>query len=242
MTGHLAWIELVLQDSPSDLDIDTGNESLNSTEAYKLREVCMKIAIVFDCEFLCAEGSQRRFWCGAQDPDPVIAQIGAVRLGLEGAYPILGTHRSYVRPMDRSGRQYAIDPFFTRLTGITPEIIAARSVPLDQALRDIDTFSDGARLWSWGKDELNMVAISCYVEGIAPPILASRFDNAVKLLLAAGMPIEDLARTPSNKLAEYYGVDHPPLQDHDALDDALSVACTLRHLLLAGKLTSSAFG
>ena len=202
----------------------------------------MKTAIVFDCEFLCAEGSQRRFWCGAHDPDPVIAQIGAVKLGLEGSYPILDTHRSYIRPMDRFGRQYDIDPFFSRLTGITPEEIAARGVPLGQALQDVDAFSDGAPLWSWGKDELNMVAISCYVEGIAPTIPAQRFDNAVKLLLAAGMPIEDLARTPSNKLAEYYGVDHPPLQGHDALDDALSVAYALQHLLLAGKLNPSAFG
>lgn len=201
----------------------------------------MKTAIVFDCEFLCAEGSQRRFWCGAHDPDPVIAQIGAVRLGLDDPFPILDTHRSYVRPMDRFGRQYDIDPFFTALTGITSDVIAARGVPLSQALQDVDAFSNGARLWSWGKDELNMVAISCYVEGIAPVIPAPRFANAVKLLLAAGMPIEDLARTPSNKLAQYYGVDHPPLQGHDALDDALSVAYALQHLLLAGKLQPSAF-
>lgn len=201
----------------------------------------MKTAIVFDCEFLCVEGSQRRFWCGAHDPDPVIAQIGAVKLGLEGSYPILGTHKSYIQPMDRFGRQYAIDPFFTRLTGITSGIVAAQGVPLNQALQDVDEFSDGALFWSWGKDELNMIAISCYVEGIAPKIPARRFDNAVKLLLVAGMPIEDLAKTPSNKLAEYYGIDHPPLQGHDALDDALSVAYTLQHLLRAGKLKPSAF-
>ena len=37
----------------------------------------MKSAVIFDCEFLCLEGSQRRFWCAAIDPDPVIAQVGA---------------------------------------------------------------------------------------------------------------------------------------------------------------------
>jgi len=86
-----------------------------------------------------------------------------------------------------------------------------------------------------------MVAISCYVAGIEPVIPASRFDNAVKLLLAAGMPVEDLAQTPSNKLAEYYSVDHPLLRGHDARDDALSVAYTLQHLLRDGKLSVSAF-
>jgi hypothetical protein len=64
----------------------------------------------------------------------------------------------------------------------------------------------------------------------------------VKLLVAAGMPVEDLARTPSNKLADYYGVEHPDLQAHDALDDARSVAYTLQHLLTTAKLQPSAFG
>ncbi|WP_137931037.1 3'-5' exonuclease [Mesorhizobium comanense] len=201
----------------------------------------MKSAIIFDCEFLCLEGSQRRFWCAAHDPDPVVAQIGAVRLGLEDDFPLIATHKSYVRPIDRFGERYALDPFFSQLTGVTETDIETEGVTLKQALSDLDRFSAGARFWSWGKDELNMMAISCYVAGIQPSIPATRFDNAVKLLIAAGMPIEDLARTPSNKLAEYHGVDHPPLRGHDALDDALSIAYTLQHLMKAGKLRPDVF-
>jgi hypothetical protein len=201
----------------------------------------VETAILFDCEFLCLEGSQRRFWCAAHDPDPVIAQVGAVKLGLERDFPILDTFRKYVRPVDRHGKQYALDPFFTELTGITEENIEGEGVSLKEALADFDAFSDGATCWSWGKDELNMVAISCYVAGIPSPIPASRFDNAVKLLLAAGMPVEDLARTRSNKLADYYQVQHPPLRGHDALDDALSVSYTLQYLLKCGQLKVEAF-
>jgi len=105
----------------------------------------------------------------------------------------------------------------------------------------VDDFSGGSRFWSWGKDELNMIAISTYVAGIEPTIPPQRFDNAVKLLLAAGMPIEDLARTPSDKLADYCSVDHPPLKGHDARDDALSIAYTLQHLLNTGNLKLEAF-
>ncbi|MER8695191.1 exonuclease domain-containing protein [Mesorhizobium opportunistum] len=201
----------------------------------------MKTAIIFDCEFLCLEGSQRRFWCAAHDPDPVIAQIGAAKLGLEGDFPLLGTHKAYIRPVDRFGQRYALDPFFTKLTGVTEEDVETKGVELGAALAEIDRFSGGARFWSWGKDELNMIAISCYVAGIQPSIPATRFDNAVKLLIAAGMPIEDLARTPSNKLADYYGVEHPPLHGHDALDDAVSLAYTLQHLMLTGKLRPDVF-
>ena len=201
----------------------------------------MKTAIIFDCEFLCLEGSQRRFWCAAHDPDPVIAQIGAVKLGLNGDFPIVDTFKAYVRPIDRFGNRYVLDPYFTKLTGLTEETIEAEGVLLQDALVKFDNFSDGSRFWSWGKDELNMVAISCYVAGIQAPIPAHRFDNAVKLLLAAGMPVEDLARTPSNKLADYYNVQHPPLQAHDALDDALSISYTLQHLMKGGKLRPEAF-
>ncbi|SCB12795.1 3'-5' exonuclease [Rhizobium hainanense] len=201
----------------------------------------MKTAIIFDCEFLCLEGSQRRFWCAAHDPDPVIAQLGAVKLSLEEGFPILDSYKAYVRPIDRFGDQYALDPFFTTLTGITEESLNTEGISLQDALAGLDLFSSGARFWSWGKDELNMMAISCYVAGIQPSIPAHRFDNAVKLLLAAGMPVEDLAKTPSNELSHYYGVQHPPLRGHDALDDALSLSYALQHLLKAGRLRPEAF-
>ncbi|MDI5929762.1 3'-5' exonuclease [Rhizobium leguminosarum] len=201
----------------------------------------MKTAIIFDCEFLCTEGSQRRFWCGAHDPDPIIAQIGAVKLGLESEFAILESYKAYVRPIDRFGNRYELDPYFTDLTGITDEVIETEGATLQDALSRIDNFSGGARFWSWGKDELNMMAISCYIAGVEAPIPAHRFDNAVKLLLAAGMPIEDLAKTPSNKLADYYNVEHPPLRGHNALDDALSLSYTLQYLLKAERLRPEVF-
>lgn len=164
-----------------------------------------------------------------------------MKLGLDGGFPLLDTFRAFVKPVDRFGKPYALDPFFTALTGITDDDIRAQGISLHDALAAADEFSAGARLWSWGKDELNMVAISCYVAGIQPPIAAHRFDNAVKLVIAAGMPIEDLAKTRSNSLADYFGVEHPPFQAHDALGDALSVAYALQHLLRAEKLHPDAF-
>ena len=105
----------------------------------------MKTAIIFDCEFLVTENAQRRFWCGPYDPDPVIAQIGAVKLGLEGDFPILDTTRIYVKPMDRDGNRFSIDPFFTKLTGISEQNIEQEGVSLHDALNDVNQFSDGAQ-------------------------------------------------------------------------------------------------
>lgn len=169
----------------------------------------------------------------------MIAQIGLVKLGFEDDFPVLETLRAHVIPCDRHGERIALDPFFTRLTGISDADIDADGVPLAQALDNTEAFAAGAKLWSWGKDEFNMVAISCYVAGIAPPIPATRFGNACDLLLKAGMPYEDLKKTRSNQLADYYRIEHPALRGHDALDDALSVAYVVRHLLAEGALQPS---
>ena len=201
----------------------------------------MDCAIVFDCEFLTSEGAPSRFWCGPHDPDPIVVQIGMVKIGLTEDCPVLETARLYVVPRDRKGGKIGLDPFFTRLTGITDAKIDAEGLPLAEALTAVADFAGGARLWSWGKDEFNMIAISCYVAGIPPVIPVGQFGNACALLERAGMPYEDIKRTRSNQLADYFGIDHPPLRGHDALDDALSVACVVQALLQQGKLQAADF-
>lgn len=200
----------------------------------------MTNAILYDVEFLVSPGAPQRFWCGPRDPDPVIAQIGAVKIALAGDFEIIDTYMTIVRPKDRFGAPAAIDPFFSTLTGLTAERIAKDGVPLAQALDRLKDFADETVMWSWGKDEINMIAISCYLEGIAPPIPARQFGNACRLLLKAGMPYDDLIKTRSNTLAAYFGLpsDHTA---HDALGDAMSVTDVVRHLLHTGALQPGDF-
>lgn len=201
----------------------------------------MTHAILYDCEFLTAPGAPMRFWNGPSDPDPIIAQIGAVKLSLDGDYPVAETLRLHVIPRGRAGERVALDPLFTRLTGVTEAILDADGIELAEALARLDAFSAGAPLWSWGKDELNMIAVSCWIADLAPPLPPDRFRNACDLLLAAGMPQDDLHKTRSNTLSAYYGIEHPPVQAHDGLGDALNVAYTLQHLLRRGALSPAAF-
>lgn len=201
----------------------------------------MRHILVFDWKFLTAEGAPSRFWCGPYDPDPVVAQIGIVKIGLEADFPVLDTLRLHVIPRSRQGDRYVLDPFFTKLTGIAEDDIEREGTSLEQALEKTREFASGTKLWSWGKDEFNMVAISCFVEGLVPPIPATQFGNACQILLRAGMPYEDMKKTPSNRLASYYQLECPPLRGHDALDDALSVSCVIQHLLGQGALKMSDF-
>ena len=98
-------------------------------------------------------------------------------------------------------------------------------------------FAQGARLFSWGKDEFHLIAIGCYVASINPPIPATRFGNACDLALAAGMPYETIQKTRSNRLPACFGLATPPLRAHDAADDARAVAIAVRHLLMTGALS-----
>ncbi len=201
----------------------------------------MTHAIIFDCEFATIEGSQRRFWCGPYDPDPVVVQIGAVRLDLSGTFDIQQEFRVFVRPRTRHGDAQRIDPFLTELTGITDQEVQEKGLFLPDALAALAELSAEAGFWSWGKDELNLLAISCFVEGIAVPMSATKFRNVCTLLLKAGMPYEDIQKTRSGRLAHYFGLSAPVVRNHDALDDAVSLAFVLRHLLREGKLHSDDF-
>ncbi len=106
----------------------------------------MSTAIFFDCEFPCAECSQRRFWCGAYDPDPVVAQIGAVKLSLDQNFESLATLRLHVVPRDRERATMALDPFFTRLTGISEKVLATEGRSPQHALSNLERSSEGAQV------------------------------------------------------------------------------------------------
>lgn len=193
-------------------------------------------AIVFDCEFLTAPGAPQRFWCGPGDPDPVAAQIGAVKLALTREADILATWEQVILPPCRDGETSGVHPFFAKLTGIDADRIAREGVPLQVALRGFDQFAEAATFWSWGKDEFNLLAISCYVAGVAPPIPVTRFGNATRLFAAAGFDQDTIHGLRSPGLPAFLGLEITGLQAHDALGDAMAVAVSLQHLIREGRL------
>ena len=198
--------------------------------------------VIYDCEFATAPGAPQRFWCGPEDPDPVVFQIGAVRLSLEAPFEALDRFEVLVCPRDRRGGVIDLHPLNAKLTGVTPERLAAEGVDLAEALDRLAGFAGQDMLWAWGKDEFNMVAISCYVAGIAPPIPATRFGNAPVLFLQAGIEAEVIHGLRSNTMLEHFGLSLPDARGHDALGDARMVAEVLRQLLTEGLLLSLAGG
>lgn len=197
-------------------------------------------AIVYDCEFATAPGAPQRFWCGPEDPDPIVFQIGAVRLSLEPPFENLARFEVLVTPRDRNGAPLELHPLNASLTGVTPERLQAEGVDLGEALGMLAEFAGEDMLWAGGKDEFNMIAVSCYVAGIAPPLPVTRFGNAPTLFQLAGVPIEVIHGLRSNTMLDHFGLTLPDARGHDALGDARMVAEVLRHLMAKEWLPPSA--
>jgi hypothetical protein len=196
----------------------------------------MDHAIVLDCEFLSATGAPRRFWNGPFDPDPTVVQIGAWRLALEGDFALTASFRQLIRPVDRYGQPVTLDPAFADLTGLTDARLAVEGADLAMALDDFARFADEAMIWSWGKDELHLMAITPWIAGIPAPLPAQRFGNACRLLLKAGVSYDVLQSLRSHTLCAHFGLTPPAGTAHDASHDAQGLGLVLRHLLQTGRL------
>ena len=196
-----------------------------------------RVAVFYDCEFLVDDGAPQRFWNGPRDPDPQVVQIGACRMSLTEPFVISDPFVAYIAPRDRRGDPLPLPPLFTGLTGITQATVDAEGTDYTTAMARFDGFAEGADLWSWGKDELNLIGTGCMVHNVAPPIPLSRFRNACELLLAAGVTYETVTGLRSNTLLAHFGLTDDPSRAHDARSDARQVALVVRHLLLEGRLS-----
>ena len=194
----------------------------------------MDSVVIFDCEHLTGETSPSRFWCGPDDPDPLLVQIGAVRLSLVPPFALGDSFDCIVAPVGRDG-PVPPSPFFTRLTGIDADRIAREGRPLDRALADFADFAGDDAIWSWGKDEITSLAPACFVAGIVSPLPAARFGNAAALLLKAGEALHIVHGLRSHTLLAHFGLPPEP-RAHDGVNDARAVARVLSHLLTDGRL------
>jgi hypothetical protein len=189
----------------------------------------MKTVTIFDCEFLTAEGAMSRLWCGVHDPDPILVQIGAIKLGLTEGLPIVAEMLEYVLPFDRLGNKAVLDPFFTSLTGIREKDLSEKGKSFRNVCQQFEAFVGEDKIWSWGKDELWALGINCFLNGYAMTLKPNQFGNAASLFLAAGIPEAELLKIRSSTLAQYYGICTKDLKAHDALDDVRSIVRALQY-------------
>ncbi|SMP04485.1 exonuclease [Shimia sagamensis] len=200
----------------------------------------MSKIVIFDTEYMSRDGAMYRVWSAANDPDPILVQIGAVLVDLQRPARVVNTLNVIVTPQDRHGRVCKLDPYFVQLTGLTDHRLDTEGVSLRDALMMLDSFSLGSDFWSWGKDELFALGISCFVQGVCPPIPAQRFFN-LKSVMSSAISERDIANVNSAGLSQFFGLSRPTLRAHDALGDATSLSDALLHLLDANKIDRECF-
>lgn len=179
----------------------------------------MPSAIVFDLEFTAWEGSLARRWLAPGEFKEVV-QIGAVRLDAR-TLEETGHLNLLVRP--RINR--TISHYLENLTGIANEALATRGIDFADAYRSFVEFTNGGVIAAFGRDDLVLAKnLRLYGLSDAPPL--PPYLNIVPWLGENGIEAGGHHACHVGPLA---GVPFSG-REHDALDDARSVAAGIRAL------------
>jgi inhibitor of KinA sporulation pathway (predicted exonuclease) len=183
----------------------------------------MPHATVFDLEFTAWEGSLARDWMAPGEFRELV-QIGAVKVDAE-TFAVLDTLDVLARPRINP----VLSDYFSNLTGITNAALAARGMDFLEAYRRFVDFADGGLICAFGRDDFIFVEnFRLYAIDDAPAI--PPYVNAIPLLLENGINPRGFHACDVARLcgAEFTG------REHDALDDARSVALGLKSLVAKG--------
>jgi inhibitor of KinA sporulation pathway (predicted exonuclease) len=183
----------------------------------------MPHATIFDLEFTAWDGSMERCWLAPGEFKEVV-QIGAVKLDAQSFAP-LGEFEILVKPRINP----VLSDYLVALTGVTNDAIAARGVDFAQAYREFVSFADGGRIVAFGRDDL-VLADNLRLYGIADAPPMPRYANTIPWLLENGIEARGFHACDVARLcgAQFSG------REHDALEDARSVALGIRTLVARG--------
>ncbi len=183
----------------------------------------MRFATIFDLEFTAWEGSMARRWLSPGEFKEVI-QIGAVRLDMR-TLEETGSLNLLVRPRINP----VLSAYLENLTGIANAALAEKGLDFADAYRRFVTFADGGGTAAFGRDDLVLAQnLRLYAIADAPPI--PPYLNITPWLRANGI---DTAARHACHVAPLCGAAFAG-REHDALDDARSVAAGIRALVARG--------
>lgn len=176
--------------------------------------------ILFDTEYTTWEGAQERKWTGAGEYREIV-QIGAVRVNgatfaEEGeAFDVL------VKPVLNP----ALSGFFTKLTGITQEVIERGGTDFPSAIRRFVEWSGELPLASWDNDPM-MLAENCHLAAIPFPFRPERFFDIRTVFGAGGIRADQYF---SSTIVRAFGKE-PVRKGHSGLNDSRTILDGLRLL------------
>ena len=183
----------------------------------------MPHATIFDLEFTAWEGSMARRWLAPGEFKEVV-QIGAVKLDVE-SFALVDELEILVKPRINP----LLSDYLVTLTGITNQALAARGVDFADAYRAFVRFASAGTILAFGRDDL-VLAGNLELYGIADAPALPRYANASPWLLANGV---DARGAHACHVARLCGAQFSG-REHDALEDARSVALGIKTLIARG--------
>ncbi len=184
---------------------------------------------ILDAEWWTDEGAFERHWNSLADQEPVLTQIGAIKVGAEKGFPIVAEFNVYIIPRDETGKRLPLTPYARDLTGITEELLNEQGIETAQAMQELQAFKGTDTLYSWGHDYRTFL-ITLFVQGLTNPFTKKDFCDIRPIFEAAGVEAADLERLNSGKIAEFLGARLKGHREHDGLHDCRSILAGLRVL------------
>ena len=183
----------------------------------------MKFVTVFDLEFTAWESSMRERW-NAPGEFREVVQIGAVKIDAETFAP-LGELETLVTPKFNP----VLSDYLIELTGVTNEAVAARGIGFAESYDRFVTFAEGGTICAFGRDDL-VLEENLRLYGIRNAKPLPRHFNAAQWLRDNGIATKGFHACDVARLcgAAFEG------REHDALEDARSVALGIKTLVARG--------
>jgi inhibitor of KinA sporulation pathway (predicted exonuclease) len=183
----------------------------------------MPHATIFDLEFTAWPGSMARRWLGPGEFTEVV-QIGAVKIDA-GSFALLDELNVLVKPRVNP----VLSDYLTELTGVTNDAIAARGVDFLEAYRQFVAFADGGLIAAFGRDDL-VFRDNLRLYGITDAPALPPYANTIPWLIEHGIAPRGFHACDVARLcgATFTG------REHDALEDARSVALGIQTLVARG--------
>jgi inhibitor of KinA sporulation pathway (predicted exonuclease) len=183
----------------------------------------MRSVLFYDLEYTAWEGSMANRWLAPGEFREVV-QIGAVKADA-ATLETIAELDVLIRP--RINKE--LSSYFEQLTGITNAALAERAVDFREGYDRFVAFAEGNPIVSFGRDDIVLThnAALYGIHGVAP---LPRHHNIAIWLRECGVETKglhacDLARACG---ADFHG------REHDALDDARSLAIAARAMIARG--------
>lgn len=175
--------------------------------------------IIFDTEYTAWEGSVERDWTGPNEYREVV-EIGAIRVDGQ-TLAELDHFRILVRP----AKNPRLSDYFTRLTGITQDMVDQDGVDYGTALEQFSQWSGTLPIYAFG-DDAKTLEKNAQLVGVRFPFELARFKDMRLVFQERGIRTEQYM---SSTIVTAFGKE-PTRTGHTALNDARTILDGLRAL------------